>query len=190
MNVMSETVDETALVHEAIAGSKESFARLVHSYEERIYRVILNLVRDAHLAEDLTQDVFVKVFQKLQTFNFESSFFTWLYRIAVNTAMDGIKRSRRRRAISLDSLDGWSRGIPGDSVSPDAGLHRQEIHRAVHRALERLSPKYRTVLVLREFENLSYEDIARVMECSVGTVESRLFRARAKFREKLQIFYK
>ncbi|MEQ8763584.1 MAG: sigma-70 family RNA polymerase sigma factor [Planctomycetota bacterium] len=184
------TLDDSALVKAAASGSREAFADLVQTYQDRIFRVILNLVRDDHLAEDLTQDVFVKVYQKLGTFNFQSSFFTWLYRIAINTAMDGIKRNRRRRALSLDEKEGISQGLRSAEEAPDSGLHENEMKAAVHRALDSLSPKYRTVMVLREFENLTYEEIARVMSCSVGTVESRLFRARAKFREKMRIFYR
>ncbi len=184
------TLDDAALVRAAAAGARDAFAELVKTYQARIHRVVLNLVRDEHLAEDLTQDVFIKVFQKLQTFNFQSSFFTWLYRIAVNTAMDGLKRARRRRALSLDEQVGLYQGLRSGGDGPDSGMDRDELKAAVHRALDSLTPKYRTVMILREFENLTYEEIARVMSCSVGTVESRLFRARAKFREKMRILDK
>ncbi|MEY2713720.1 MAG: hypothetical protein RIT24_63 [Planctomycetota bacterium] len=175
------------LIAAILGGSEPAFAELVGRYQDRIFRLLSRYTRDALECEDLAQDVFLKVFRKLHTFQHDSQFYTWLYRIAVNTATDHLSRRSRRRLqlveddASLD--DGTPRSEQEDVSSP---LMRRELAEVTQKILDRMPEKYRTILVLREYEDLSYTDIASVLGIQLGTVESRLFRARQRFKEMLE----
>ena len=136
--------------------------------------------------EDLAQEVFVKVFRKLHTFQQDSSFYTWLYRIAVNTATDHLSRRHRRRLHLVEEAS----VLDGDGVDGEEGaagpLLEDEMRQVTRTVLDGLPDKYRAILILREYEDMSYTAIAQVLGCSIGTVESRLFRARKRFKEALE----
>ena len=181
-----QQADESALIAAAVGGDHGAFRALVEAYADRLHRLIGRFTRDPGEIEDLAQEVFVKVYRKLGTFQRESAFYTWLYRIAVNTATDFLSRSRRRRLRLVDTdaeLEAARAGTRGDvTVDP---LLDEELRRVTREVLETLPEKYRNILILREYEDLSYTDMAAVLQCSMGTVESRLFRARQRFKEAL-----
>lgn len=181
-----QQADESALIAAAVGGDHGAFRALVEAYADRLHRLIGRFTRDPGEIEDLAQEVFVKVYRKLGTFQRESAFYTWLYRIAVNTATDFLSRSRRRRLRLVDTdaeLEAAGAGTRGDvTVDP---LLDEELRRVTREVLETLPEKYRNILILREYEDLSYTDMAAVLQCSMGTVESRLFRARQRFKEAL-----
>jgi len=178
-------VEDESLVRETLAGSQASFQLLVERYQERIFSLARHYTRNAVDVEDLVQDTFLKAFSRLDTFQGQSSFFTWLYRIAVNTILDGIKR-RGRSPVNIVE-DPEAVAAPGSTrvSGPSAGMERDEIARIAHAVLGELPVIFRAVLVMREFEDLSYQEMAEVLQISIGTVESRLFRARARFKERL-----
>ncbi len=183
-------VEDTALVRETLDGNQLSFQLLVERYQERIFGLVRHYTRSAVEVEDIVQDSFIKAYRKLETFQHQSSFSTWLYRIAVNTSLDFLKRAGRNpvRAVEDPEISSGT-GEPARTVrsvaAPDAQLEREEVSRITHEALDELPEIFRTVLVLREFEDMAYQDMADLLGISIGTVESRLYRARARFKEAL-----
>jgi RNA polymerase sigma-70 factor, ECF subfamily len=178
-------VDETTLIAAVKSGSSDAFRLLLEPYERRIYSAILRIVGDPVEAEDVAQDAFFKAYRNLESFQFDSGFYTWLYRIAVNAAVDTLKKKKRRGTTSLDE-DEWLRAsLQAEGPAPDDEPSGGELAVALRRAVDALPEKYRTILVLREYEGLTYEDLARVLKISKGTVESRLFRARMRLRDKM-----
>jgi RNA polymerase sigma-70 factor, ECF subfamily len=183
-----ETAD-AQLIAATLDGSESAFATLVERYRDRVYRLLTRFCRDLMECEDLAQDVFLKVYRKLHTFQQDSAFFTWLYRIAVNTATDHVARKSRRRLQLVEDESRFDEGgdrHAGDASSP---LLEAELAAVTRRVLDKLPEKYRTILILREYEDLSYTDMARVLACNLGTVESRLFRARQRFKEAMERLY-
>lgn len=183
-------VDDTTLVQETLEGNQLSFQLLVERYQDRIFGLVRHYTRNAVELEDIVQDTFIKAFHRLETFQHQSSFSTWLYRIAVNTSLDFLKRRGRNPVQSVEDPEIAAGEEPRDfgtrrAPAPDAGLEQEEITRVTHEALGELPEIFRTVLVLREFEEMAYQDIADMLGISIGTVESRLFRARARFKEAL-----
>jgi RNA polymerase sigma-70 factor (ECF subfamily) len=182
----TETTDRE-LIAAILEGSEAAFAALVDRYKDRVFRLLGRYCRDAVECEDLAQEVFLRVFRKLNTFQHESQFFTWLYRITVNAATDHLSRaSRRRLRLVEEDIEFDDAAVDRDDQSPVAPLLGAELAAVTRKIVESLPEKYRTILILREFEDLSYNDIARVLQCQLGTVESRLFRARQRFREQLE----
>lgn len=183
---MTESPDEE-LIAAVLDGSESAFQQLVARYQDRLFGLLGRLVRDRFAVEDLAQEVFIKVFRKLHTFNQDSAFYTWMYRIAVNAATDHLERMGRRRLALVEdtaTLDGGERE-PGYSGAAEPVM-AAEMRRVTRDIVQSLPDKYRTILILREYEDMSYTDMAAVLECSIGTVESRLFRARKRFREALE----
>lgn len=183
-------MDDAEAIRRVRAGDADAFGVLVDRYGARIRRLVLGFVRREQDAEDVVQDSFLKAFARLDRFDGRSSFYTWLYRIAANTAMDHNKKVRRRPAPL--PLSPWREDEPGPTADPPApgpspvqGAVRAELRERIDAALETLPDMYREVLVLRELEGLSYDDIARVLRVRRGTVESRLFRARERLRTRL-----
>jgi RNA polymerase sigma-70 factor (ECF subfamily) len=176
---------DARLVARLRSGEEDAFRELVETYEGRILAVVSRVAGRAADPEDLAQETFLKAFRSLDAFEGASALYTWLYRIAVNTARDGVASRLRRPAVSLDALP---HGV-ADPVGPDPGpldrLQREELRRRVRAAIDRLPEPFRTTLVLREVEGHSYEQVATVLGVSIGTVESRLFRARCKLRALL-----
>ncbi|MBI4879307.1 MAG: sigma-70 family RNA polymerase sigma factor, partial [Planctomycetes bacterium] len=173
--------DERELVLQAQSGSEEAFTELIDRYHERIYRVAARIVRNPDEAEEVTQEVFVRAVAAIGRFDFRASFYTWLVSIARNAAFDALRSLRRRgRFVQLeDGFDGCAAEGYGDPVK---SVTDNEATERVVEALGKLSVRDRTLLVLREYEDLQYEEIARVLGCSVGTVESGIHRARKRLR--------
>jgi len=183
--------EDRSLIAETLAGNQLSFQLLVERYQGRMFALVRHYARNPVEVEDIVQDVFLKAFTRLGSFQQQSSFYTWLTRIAINTALDFLKRAGRSPVqgvedpeLALDPADGGLGRTP-KMPAPDARLEREELARITREVLDELPEIFRSVLVLREFEELAYQDIADVLGISIGTVESRLFRARARFRDKL-----
>lgn len=181
--------EDISLVAECLAGNQLSFQLLVERYQERMFGLVRHYTKSPVEIEDVVQDTFLKAYTRLSSFQQQSSFYTWLCRIAINTALDFLKRHGRSpvRAVEDPELDVGLRGRPSSSATPapDARMEREEIQRLTQSVLAELPEIFRTVLVLREFEDLSYQEMADVLGISIGTIESRLFRARARFKDKL-----
>ncbi len=172
------------LIAAVIRGDEAAFGQLVERYKERVFRLLGRYCRDAVECEDLAQEVFLKVFRKLHTFKHDSQFFTWLYRVTVNAATDHISRASSRRLRLVEDTEIFERGDEGRE-SPTAPLEKEEAGKVTREIVQQLPEKFRTILVLREFEGFSYTEIAEILEIQLGTVESRLFRARKRFRDAL-----
>jgi RNA polymerase sigma-70 factor (ECF subfamily) len=177
---------DDAVVRAVLAGDVDAFEILVNRYKEKVYNLIWGMVRDPGHAEDLVQDVFIKAFRKLADFEQKSRFYTWVYRIAVNRTLDFLKGKDRARASSLEELPQVEPTAAPAETDPAGPLLEREFVEQMERALAGIPLKFREILVLREVQGLSYEEIAEVLGCSKGTVESRLFRARARLKEKLR----
>jgi len=188
---MSEHPEDLKLIERFRAGDAAAFEELVRAYQDRIYNLCRYMLENDHDAEDAAQDVFIKAFRALHRFQPGAALYTWLYRIAVNTCLD---RKRKPFFLSLfkaggkDDEGGIEYDIPSDSPSPEKLLESSRISQAIHDALRRISPKLRTVIVLKELEGLSYGEIAEVLDISEGTVKSRISRAREELRQLLEIF--
>jgi len=183
--------EDVQLVEEALGGNQLSFQLLIERYQDRIFALARHYSKSAVEVEDIVQDTFLKAYRRLETFQRQSSFSTWLYRIAVNTALDFLKRMGRSpvQAVEDPELSASPvRAQAGSGVAiaaPDARMRREEIARITAEVLAELPEIFRTVLVLREFEDMPYQEMADVLGISIGTVESRLFRARARFKEAM-----
>ncbi|MCA9100363.1 MAG: sigma-70 family RNA polymerase sigma factor [Planctomycetales bacterium] len=177
--------DDALLIAQTLDGESNAFGRLVRRYQDRLFGTMAHLTGCPEEAEDVVQEAFVQAFVRLETFGGRSSFYTWLYRIAFNVSAS--RQRRRRPRVSLDEL-GETRGLDpvADGARPEAALDADERAALVHRALETLSEEHRAVLVLREMEDCDYETIAEVLEIPVGTVRSRLSRARSQLRDRLR----
>ena len=188
LKLAPETTDQE-LIAAVLDGSEAAFAQLVSRHQERLFRLLSRYCRDQVECEDLAQEVFLKVFRKLDTFQGGSAFFTWLYRIAVNTATDHLAKAstRRLRLVEGVVLDLGERDHePEDPASP---ILQRELASVTRTILDKLPEKYRTILILREYEELSYLEIRDILQCNLGTVESRLFRARQRFKQALEREY-
>jgi RNA polymerase sigma-70 factor, ECF subfamily len=180
----AEATDQE-LIAAVLDGSEAAFADLVDRYQDRVFRLLGRYCRDRVECEDLAQDVFLKVFRKLHTFQGDSQFFTWLYRIAVNAATDHLSRASSRRLKLVEDTGVFERA-DGDEGQPAEPLMAAELAAITRRIVDELPEKFRTILVLREFEELSYTEIAEVLQIQLGTVESRLFRARQRVKDALE----
>ena len=180
------TLNDTELVEGLKEGANDAFCELLDRYEGKIFNTVLRIVKDFTHAEDVVQEVFVKTLRNIGSFNFQANFYTWIYRIAVNAALDGRKKNQRQRAVSLNANEEKPFDIPSEGSDPSAAPERDEMAQILNKAIDSLPDKYRTIILLREFDELSYEEISQVLECSKGTVESRLFRARERLRKKME----
>lgn len=175
---------DDALVASAQKGDMFAFEELVARHRDKIYARAFSMMRNEEEAIDLSQEAWVKGWQRLAQFQGESSFVTWMTRIVINLCLDQLRKQKRQRAESIEAMDeesgGVERQMPILTVNPTEGLERQELRQRIDRALGQLSHEHRTVLILHEFEDLEYKEIAKRMECSIGTVMSRLFYARRK----------
>lgn len=186
--------DDSELVDRAQEGDREAFQTLVERYQEKVYSICYGKVKDEQDAKDVSQDVFVKIFRYIENFNQESSFYTWLYRITVNTCIDYLRKQSRRKEVDYDDTIQTDEEVEGNEllmpsklgINPDKELGRKELRKKMLEALDTLSEKHRTILTLREVEGLSYKEMAEVLEISKGTVMSRLYHARQYFQEALE----
>ena len=192
---MNQEDADFPLVERARRGDQRAFEMLVIKYQRRIERLIGRMVRDVDLVEDIAQESFIRAYRALPQFRGESAFYTWLYRIAVNTAKKALVDLKRDPVVAESTLQAI--GEEGDETSrveatltdaetPDAVLASREIAAAVNAAVENLSEDLRQAVTLREIEGLSYEEIAEVMNCPIGTVRSRIFRAREAIAARLR----
>jgi RNA polymerase sigma-70 factor, ECF subfamily len=177
------SANDEALVKAARCGDMGAFEELVARHRDKIYARAVSMMRNEEDALDLSQEAWVKGWQRLKQFQFESSFSTWMTRIVINLCLDQLRRQKRVRAESIELLDedgGAERQLPFVIVNPTERLERNELRVRIDGALAQLSEAHRTVLVLHEFERMEYKEIARAIGCSIGTVMSRLFYARRK----------
>jgi RNA polymerase sigma-70 factor (ECF subfamily) len=178
------------LVERVQAGDKSAFNLLVLKYQHRVLKLVGRFVSDAAEAEDVAQEAFLKAYRALASFRGDSAFYTWLYRIAINTAKNALVSSRRRPVdfdLDLQDPEQYDRHAKlKDADTPEGVLLTEEIREVVEKAMEQLPEDLRTAIVLRELEGLSYEEIAEAMDCPVGTVRSRIFRAREAIDKKLK----
>jgi RNA polymerase sigma-70 factor (ECF subfamily) len=183
------------LVERTVAGDQKAFGLLVVKYQRRIERLIGRMVRDTDLVEDIAQETFIRAYRALAQFRGEAQFYTWLYRIAVNTAKKALVDLKRDPVVSESALRGGSddedetSGVENELTSaetPETVLAAKEIAATVNSAMEALPDELRQAVTLREIEGLSYEEIAEVMNCPIGTVRSRIFRAREAISAKVK----
>jgi RNA polymerase sigma-70 factor (ECF subfamily) len=182
------SADDHRLIAECLQGDTAAFGVLVRRYQERLYHSVYRLVDNAEDAQDVVQEAFLSAYQALDSFKGDALFFTWLYRIAVNTAIS-LKR-KRRAMVRMDAGPGGAYAIepldPSDVSRPGHALEQAEQGRRVHEALARLSPEHRAVLVLKDMEGQKYETMADILQVPIGTIRSRLHRARLELRELLE----
>jgi RNA polymerase sigma-70 factor (ECF subfamily) len=186
------TPDDTdqELVRRVQAGDQSAFNLLVLKYQHRVLKLVGRFVNDPTEAEDVAQEAFLKAYRALASFRGDSAFYTWLYRIAINTAKNALVSQRRRPVdfdLDLQDPDQYERQAKlKEADTPEGVLLTDEIRTVVEQAMEELPEDLRTAIVLRELEGLSYEEIAEAMDCPVGTVRSRIFRAREAIDKKLK----
>src|SRR5213082_4051561 len=187
---MSDRDIDRQLVERAQRGDKRAFELLVAKYQRKLARLLSRLVRDPAEVEDVTQEAFIKAYRALPSFRGDSAFYTWLYRIAINTAKNAVvSRDRSPIEYDLDRNSEESYDMQGrmkDSETPEGLVLTEEIRSTVNAAIDALPEDLRTAIVLRELEGLSYEEIAAAMACPVGTVRSRIFRAREAIDRRLR----
>jgi RNA polymerase sigma-70 factor (ECF subfamily) len=179
------------LVRESRAGNTEAFRELVERYQRKVAAVAMGMVHNRDDALELTQETFVKAFENIDKFKGESSFYTWLYRIVVNLGIDFQRRERRHPTVTIEDRTSPSTEVSDEITSqqgndPFREVRAREIGDRVAQAINELTPDHKAVIILREVEGLSYEEISRVMQCSKGTVMSRLHYARKKLQSKLR----
>jgi RNA polymerase sigma-70 factor (ECF subfamily) len=175
------------LIAECLSGQTHAFGDLVARYQNRLFNTLVNVLGSVDDAHDVAQEAFVNAFQKLHTFRGHSAFYSWLFRIALNSAVS--QKRKQRAVVSIDAARDQSGEEPIDrhpATRPEHGLESSERQMAVRAALAELAEEFRTALILKEMEDLSYEEISEIVGCPIGTVRSRIHRARAELRVKLQ----
>lgn len=182
-----------ALVERAKNGDRRAFEGLVDSYKDKVFLYVSRMLRDPEEAHDIAQETFVRAYQSLPGFRGASSFQTWLYRIASNLVIDSVRRHRRREdsAVSLDAPVDTDEGQMGrdladDRRGPEALAESSAVQYEVQRAIAKVTPKLRAVLVMYDIQGMSYQEIAEVLGCPLGTVKSRLFNARSQLKDLLE----
>lgn len=187
---MTSPSNDQELVERVKAGDKQAFNVLVEKYQHKLVKLITRYVHDQHEAMDVAQEAFIKAYRALPKFRGDSSFYTWLYRIGINTAKNHlVSQGRRPPDSDIDASDAERYGVESrlkDHESPEAMARRDEVEAVVAGAIEELPADLRTAITLRELEGLSYEEIAQAMDCPIGTVRSRIFRAREFIENRLR----
>lgn len=188
---MSDREVDQQLVERAQRGDKQAFGLLVSKYQRKLVRLLSRLIRDSAEVEDVAQEAFIKAYRALPSFRGESAFYTWLYRIGINTAKNYLV-SQGRRAPTTTEFDSEEAESFDDGEqlrdinTPERMLQSKQIGETVNSAMDALPEELRTAIALREIEGLSYEEIAGIMDCPIGTVRSRIFRAREAIADKLR----
>jgi len=186
--------NDAQLIQRFRSGDESAFEELVRKYQDRVANVIYSFTGRTDEVEDLAQEVFLRAYVGLKDFKSESTFYSWLYRIVMNVCIDAGRKRKLRRMLSLEGLSEWALErlrfkSPSQLPSPEEGAEQVEISELIQRGLNRLSEPHRAILILRDIEGLSYEEIAGILNCSVGTVKSRLFRARSALKEELRPYW-
>lgn len=179
--------EDQVLISQTLAGQTSAFGELVRKYQNRLFNGMVHMLRNEAEAEDVVQDAFILALTRLETFHGNSAFFTWLYRIAYNVAVSKIRR--RKPTVSLtanDNDDSRSFDFEGNAPPPDDRMSRSEDVEQLQNAMGRLSEEHRTVLILREMQQLDYDAISEVLELPIGTVRSRIHRAREQLKQQLE----
>jgi RNA polymerase sigma-70 factor (ECF subfamily) len=189
----SDQDTDTVLVQRTVAGDQKAYGLLVLKYQRRIQRLIGRMVRDVDLVEDIAQETFIRAYRALHQFRGDAQFYTWLYRIAVNTAKKFLLELKNDPTISEnfstsddDDETSWKKNEPTTDEGPDTILAAKEIAVVVNAAMDALPADLREAIILREIEGMSYEDIAAAMDCPIGTVRSRIFRAREAISQRVR----
>ena len=189
-------VSELDLVTRCQAGDTEAFDELVTRYRTRIFGMIYNMVHNEHDAWDLAQDSFLKAWKSIKRFRGRSSFYTWIYRIVMNVTIDWLRKKQVKGggsefddAIQLKEVEPASKTVPKPEALPYEAMERSEIRARIDKAIAELSPEQQAVILLKEIEGMQYHEIAEALECSIGTVMSRLFYARKKLQNLLRDVY-
>lgn len=189
---MVDGTSDQELIRRCLSGQTESFGLLVERYQHRLYHALVQVLGSPNDAQDVAQDAFVHALEKLQTFRGQSAFYSWLFRIALNTAASA-RRKRKRMTSSVDVAK-ESTGVepidPRPSTDPTHAMEVSDRQRLVNQALGKLPEEFRVVLVLKEVDGMSYEEIAGVCDCPVGTVRSRLHRARQEMLGQLRVLFR
>jgi RNA polymerase sigma-70 factor (ECF subfamily) len=187
---MSERELDQSLVERVQRGDQKAFDLLVLKYQHKVANLVTRYLKDPNDALDVTQEAFIKAYRALPDFRGDSAFYTWLYRIAINTAMNHlVAQGRRTPALDVEAEVAEQMDIGGrlrEYETPENNLLKEEMARTVRDAVESLPEDLRTAITLREMDGLSYEEIAKAMDCPVGTVRSRIFRARAVINQRLE----
>lgn len=191
MAAQDARTEDRAVVEAVLAGDPGAYRFLVERYQSRVYALICGMLRDREEARDLTQETFIRAFNNLDRFRLESSFYTWLYRIGMNLAIDHTRKHGRVKSTEFDEGIA-AKGSDGaidpshNALNPARALERKRLHHRIHAALEDLSPEHRQIILLREVEGLSYKEISDTLELPEGTVMSRLFYARKRLQHVLR----
>jgi len=190
-----ESEDEMPLVRRAQKGDLQAYDQLVRRYQERIYATVYHMTANHEDANDLAQEAFIKAFRALKSFKGGSSFYTWVYRIAVNKTINFLKQRKNKAQMSLDDLDVNAEHDPAlialiSDKTPRREINLSELQERLNTALQKLSEPHRMVVILHDVQGLSHEEIAKIMECNVGTVRSRLFYARQQLQAHLSDYLK
>ena len=188
-------IDEMVLVRKARNGDLESYDELVKRYQERIYATIYHMTSNHEDANDLAQEAFIKAFHALKSFKGGSSFYTWVYRIAVNKTINFLKQRKNKAQMSLDDLDFNAEHDPDlvaliSDKTPRREVNLAELQEKLNAAMQKLSEPHRLVVTLHDVQGLSHEEIAKIMDCNIGTVRSRLFYARQQLQAYLSDYLK
>ncbi len=185
-----DEIADSELVRRVQAGDKAAFDLLVRKYQHKIVKLISRYIHDPSEAQDVAQETFLKAYRALPRFRGDSAFYTWLYRIAINTAKNHlVAQDRRPRESGIDVSEAEnyeSGGLLRHGDTPERELLKDEIEKTIHEAIDQLPDELKTAITLREMEGMSYEEIAQTMNCPVGTVRSRIFRAREAIDKKIR----
>src|SRR5438874_4319867 len=188
-------IEESTLVEQARTGDLSAYDELVQRYQERIYATIYHMTSNHEDANDLAQEAFIKAFQALKTFKGGSSFYTWVYRIAVNKTINFLKQRKNRSQMSLDDIDMNAEHDPDlvaliSEKTPRREINLAELQEKLNEAMQKLSEPHRLVVTLHDVQGMSHEEIAKIMDCNIGTVRSRLFYARQQLQAYLSDYLK
>lgn len=188
-----KNIEDELLIRKILKGEKDSFEVLVLRYQKRIFNIIYRVIREEASVPDLAQEAFLKAYRGLDKFDFKASFYTWLVRIAINTSLNHLSSRGRNPLAGTEDLDSYAgksaqfSDAGAYSGNPEHEVFRNEQAESIRQAIDSLAEDLRVSITLREIEGLSYEEIAEVMECPVGTVRSRIHRARKELQEKLKL---
>lgn len=184
-------LEEKKLLERAKKGDVEAFESLVEVYQKKVYNIALRMIGNPHDAEELAQEVFIRVFKSLAGFKEQAQFSTWIYRITINTCLDELRKRKNRRVVYLDQeIDTGEneikRQLEDDRPTPDVSAEKNELRKLVQDAIQKLPENHRIILILRDLNGMSYDEIAKVLKSPEGTVKSRISRARQALKKLLK----